>query len=97
MISTRGPGSLPPRAAARPQLPCQTSPDLFFAEAPDDIRLAKMLCRRCPVQVACLADAVLRGESWGVWGGALFERGAIIPDKKPRGRPRKQVTTPAGD
>jgi WhiB family redox-sensing transcriptional regulator len=91
VISTRAPGSPPRRAGARPGLPCQTSPDQFFAEAPDDIRLAKMLCRHCPVRAACLADALRRREFWGVWGGALFDRGAIIQGKKPRGRPRKQV------
>jgi WhiB family transcriptional regulator, redox-sensing transcriptional regulator len=85
----------PPRRRAGPDLPCQSYPDLFFAEAPDEIRLAKALCRQCPVRAACLAGAIQRGEPWGVWGGALFERGAIIPDKRPRGRPRKQATPPA--
>jgi WhiB family transcriptional regulator, redox-sensing transcriptional regulator len=83
------------RAEARQDLPCQSCPDLFFAEAPDDIRLAKALCRQCPVQAACLAGAIGRGEPWGVWGGALFERGAVIPDKRPRGRPRKQAAPAA--
>lgn len=94
MSSTRV--ARPPRrrAGARPELPCQTSPDLFFAEAPDDIRLAKMLCLRCPQQAACLAGALQRGELWGVWGGALFDRGAVIHDKRPRGRPRKRVAPP---
>lgn len=91
MINTRALGSWPGRAGARPELPCQNSPDLFFADAPDDIRLAKMLCRHCPVQPACLADALRRGELWGVWGGALFERGVIIPGKRRRGRPCKQA------
>lgn len=94
MSSTRVPGPPPRRAGARPELPCQISPDLFFAESPDDIGLAKMLCLGCPQQAACLAGALQRGELWGVWGGALFERGAVIPDKRPRGRPRKRVAPP---
>ena len=96
MTGTRVLGPPPRRrAGVHPELPCQSSPDLFFAESPDDIRLAKMLCGNCPVQAACLDGALVRGELWGVWGGALFERGAIIPDKRPRGRPRKRVTPPA--
>jgi len=26
-----------------------------------------------------------------VWGGEIFERGVVIPRKRPRGRPRKEV------
>src|SRR6266700_2434607 len=59
-------------------LPCAGDPDLFFAESPDDVELAK-----------CLAGAVERREPWGVWGGQLFIRGEIVPRKRGRGRPRK--------
>ena len=82
-------------AKARLDVPCRHEPDLFFAEAPEDIRLAKMLCEHCPVQAACLAGALRRGEPWGVWGGALFDRGMIIADKRARGRPRKTPAAPA--
>jgi WhiB family redox-sensing transcriptional regulator len=61
----------------------------FFAEDPQDLRRAKALCQDCPVRAACLAGALQRGEPWGVWGGELFDRGMIIADKRPRGRPRK--------
>jgi hypothetical protein len=37
----------------------------------------------------CLGGAVERNEPWGVWGGEIFERGAVVPRKRPRGRPRK--------
>jgi WhiB family transcriptional regulator, redox-sensing transcriptional regulator len=74
-------------AAAAPL--CRTEPDLYFSEDPGDLRLAKMLCRGCPLQMACLTGALERGEPWGVWGGELFQDGRIIPDKRPRGRPRK--------
>ena len=40
---------------------------------------------------ACLAGALDRGEPWGVWGGEIFERGVVIPRKRPRGRPRKNA------
>ncbi len=75
--------------AAAPELPCRSDPDLFFAEKPEDVQRAKALCRRCPLQSACLAGALQRGEPCGVWGGELLLRGVVIPGKRPRGRPRK--------
>ena len=68
-------------------LPCQSDPELFFAEKPQDVRRAKSLCRRCPVRPACLAGALKRSEPWGVWGGELFQHGVITADKRARGRP----------
>jgi len=70
-------------------LPCMEDPDLFFAESPQDVELAKDMCRDCPARLACLAGALERREPWGVWGGELFLRGEIVPRKRPRGRPRK--------
>lgn len=70
-------------------LPCAGDPDLFFAESPDDVELAKSLCSDCPIRSACLAGAIERREPWGVWGGELFIRGEIVPRKRGRGRPRK--------
>jgi len=77
-----------PQATGAMELPCQSDPDLFFAEKPQDIWRAKSLCRRCPTRPACLAGALERGEPWGVWGGELFQHGVIVADKRPRGRPR---------
>ena len=70
-------------------LPCADDPDLFFAESPDDVELAKSLCCDCPVRAQCLAGALQRREPWGVWGGELFLRGEVVPRKRARGRPRK--------
>ncbi|HET7172989.1 MAG TPA: WhiB family transcriptional regulator [Nocardioidaceae bacterium] len=71
-------------------LPCRSNdPDLFFAESPADVELAKALCHTCPVQRACLSGAIERHEPWGVWGGQLFVAGVIVARKRPRGRPRK--------
>jgi WhiB family transcriptional regulator, redox-sensing transcriptional regulator len=70
-------------------LPCAGDPDLFFAESPDDVELAKSLCGSCPARTVCLAGAIERREPWGVWGGELFIRGEIVPRKRARGRPRK--------
>ena len=55
---------------------------------------AKALCAACPVRLTCLALAVESQEYAGVWGGQIFERGRIVPHKRPRGRPRKHHVTP---
>ena len=72
------------------ELPCRSNdPELFFAESPADVELAKALCRTCPVLAECLAGAIDRHEPWGVWGGQLLVQGAVVARKRPRGRPRK--------
>lgn len=73
----------------RPELPCNRDPDLWFADDPADLERAKALCAGCPIRRECLAAALARAEPCGVWGGAIFDRGAIIDRKRPRGRPRK--------
>jgi WhiB family redox-sensing transcriptional regulator len=77
-------------------LPCTEDPELFFAESPQDVEQAKAMCRGCPARLACLAGALERREPWGVWGGELLMLGAIVPHKRPRGRPRKVVTIGVG-
>ncbi|GGK00879.1 hypothetical protein GCM10010123_33480 [Pilimelia anulata] len=80
----------PPPRVELSALPCRNfEPDLWFADAPAELELAKSLCSDCPVRRECLAGAVERAEPWGVWGGEIFERGAVVPRKRPRGRPRK--------
>ncbi|HEY7486318.1 MAG TPA: WhiB family transcriptional regulator [Streptosporangiaceae bacterium] len=79
------------------ELACRTDPELFFAEAPADVELAKSLCVDCPIRRACLAGALERREPWGVWGGELFVRGVIVPRKRPRGRPRKNADAGAAE
>ena len=72
------------------RLPCRVGdPDLWFADTPAELEQAKALCLGCPVLAECLAGALARREPWGVWGGEIFERGAIVARKRPRGRPRK--------
>ena len=92
-------GGSPPRGPlttvpgpVRLSLPCRVEdPDLWFADDPARLETAKRLCDGCPVRSACLDGALLRGEPWGVWGGEIFDRGAVIPRTRPRGRPRKVV------
>lgn len=72
------------------EIPCRAhDAELWFAESPADVELAKALCRECPVRAACLEGALERREPWGVWGGELFIAGVVVPRKRPRGRPRK--------
>lgn len=76
--------------AELPVLPChEADADLWFAETPAELEQAKALCVDCPIRRQCLAAALEREEPWGVWGGEIFERGAIVARKRPRGRPRK--------
>jgi WhiB family redox-sensing transcriptional regulator len=65
-------------------LACSANPDLFFAELPGDVTRAKALCLDCPVQAACPADALDRGEL----GGELFLNGVVVRAKRARDRPR---------
>ncbi|WP_425294561.1 WhiB family transcriptional regulator [Mycobacterium avium] len=46
-------------------------------------------CAGCPVRRQCLAAALERAEPWGVWGGEILDRGAVLGFKRSRGRPRK--------
>ena len=72
------------------ELPCQVQDsDLWFAERPSALEEAKALCGPCPVRLECLIAAIERREPWGVWGGEIFDQGAIVARKRGRGRPRK--------
>lgn len=53
-------------------------PDALFAEGKQQ-RLAKALCRSCPVVVECLAEALDQRVDFGVWGGMTpRERRALL-------------------
>ncbi len=80
---------------AKPAVPCRVEdPDLWFAEDPRDLERAKALCAGCRIRRECLTAAVERREPWGVWGGEILDRGAVVARKRPRGRPRKDAKDP---
>ncbi|MGD9618409.1 MAG: WhiB family transcriptional regulator [Mycolicibacterium sp.] len=73
-------------------IPCHVEdPDLWFADDPADLEQAKSLCGSCPLRRECLSAALERQEPWGVWGGEILERGAVVARKRGRGRPRKNT------
>lgn len=72
-------------------LPCQTRPELFFAESPTVLAEARALCASCPVRDLCLTGALERHEPHGVWGGQIFVNGIVVETKRGRGRPRKDA------
>src|ERR1700729_3709146 len=78
-------------------LPChRENPMPWFSEVPADLQLVKSSCQPCPMRRVCLAGAVERREPHGVWGGEIFVRGAIIAEKRARGRPRGKLRPVAG-
>src|SRR2546423_10796963 len=73
----------------RLDVPCRRfDPDLWFADSPAELELAKSLCGDFPVRIECLAGAVERAQPWGGRGGEIFHRGAVGPPNRPRRRPR---------
>lgn len=52
--------------------------ELFFSDRVDRIAEAKEICRDCPVRIACLVDALERGENEGVWGGTTGRERTVL-------------------
>jgi WhiB family redox-sensing transcriptional regulator len=63
-------------------------PELFFpitaaGPALAQVRSAKAICGRCPVQANCLSYALITGQHDGIWGGTTSE------ERWSAGRPRR--------
>jgi WhiB family redox-sensing transcriptional regulator len=65
--------------------------DLFFPE-PGSLsrrewrrreRAAKAVCETCRVREACLEEALLAPEEWGVWGGMTADERALARHQPP--------------
>jgi hypothetical protein len=79
-------------AAAGEDVPCQQEdPELWFAEAPDDVEFAKALCGTCP----CSSSSVERVVGLPRRRAAAMRRGmkknGIVPVRCGRGRDRTLV------
>ena len=74
---------------------CRGLESLFFSDEVEEIDKAKAVCEECPLTAACLRGAFERREVCGVWGGQLFLNGAVLAQKRKRGRPRKAVASVA--
>lgn len=58
-------------------------PQTFYPETDDEAQAAKDVCAECPVQSACLEQALARREKDGVWGGCTErERRRIIRQRR---------------
>jgi len=83
------------------EVPCQSAPDLFFADTTDGAARAfhghaKTMCGTCPVRGLCLEYAVEAREEYGVWGGTSpMDRRLIRRNRRGglgrAGRPSKLV------
>lgn len=51
----------------------RVDPDLFFAPGAREHKIAKSICRECPVRAQCLSYAMEKVIDHGIWGG-LTER-----------------------
>jgi WhiB family redox-sensing transcriptional regulator len=47
----------------------QTDPEIFFPDKGQAGTAAKKVCAVCPVRAACLTDAIVQREKYGVRGG----------------------------
>ena len=47
----------------------RSDPELFFAAGALEHKMAKVVCRKCPVRSQCLAYAMDAPIDHGIWGG----------------------------
>lgn len=71
----RAQGDINWRASAACRPGSGVDPELFWPPSRTDatIQLAKAICDRCEVRADCLAEALVRGEEEGIWGGLTPE------------------------
>lgn len=62
----------------------QSDAELFFPEKGGSNRIAKRICRACPVRAECLEFALGTGEEFGIWGGlSEIERRRLLRQGAP--------------
>jgi WhiB family redox-sensing transcriptional regulator len=60
---------------------CEPDDRLFVEGAAQ--RTATRLCRGCPVQVECLAEALQSRQDWGIWGGLTERQRRLVLKRHP--------------
>jgi WhiB family redox-sensing transcriptional regulator len=70
---------------------CEQLPEMFFPEDASDpesrrleVRIAKAICKRCPLIEPCLIYAMTAKEPYGVWGGTTAEERQVGRRQKAR-------------
>jgi WhiB family redox-sensing transcriptional regulator len=87
----------PADASWREDAACQTTdPDLFFPEPSDHVTAAKAIavCETCPVTDACLRDALVTGDEYGIRGGLTPQHRAELRADRQHGIHRRHAPTP---
>ena len=80
------------------ELPCrQYDPDLWFADAPADLEVAKALCGGCPLKVECLAGATVKIDNYMGTIAAAAAEGATTSRKAISAASALRVQTVQGD
>jgi WhiB family transcriptional regulator, redox-sensing transcriptional regulator len=62
----------PPRWTER-AVCVEVDPEIFHPGKGEPVEPARALCRSCEVRLDCLAYALRREETWGIWGGFSVE------------------------
>lgn len=66
--------TVPPRPSWHAQAACRgLGPAAWFPVRGQPVEAAQAVCARCPVRAECLAAALDRGETHGVWGGLAID------------------------
>lgn len=66
--------------------------DMWFPsdDGPNGYAYARRVCRRCPVQLECLTDALDRNSTHGMFGGLTPRERSQITNRSLIPRPRKE-------
>lgn len=79
-----------PRTRWEARAACRSlDPDALFVKGKAQ-NLAKQICRECPVQAECLAEALDKEIEYGVWGGMTERERRLLrrgPGRDPSGEP----------
>lgn len=59
----------------------QADVELFYSESRQDVNEARKICVDCPVIAECFAQALIRREQYGVWGGHKMSENLLRPGR----------------